>query len=157
MKIPNNIQIKKVHDGKGLFAKQAIKKGTIVFRFRGKTGDMLHTNCRSLQIGENRFLESTAKFDDFLNHSCDPNCYIDWNTMNLVTLKNISAGEELSFNYNTSEYDLCKQYGNISFSCLCGSKNCIRYVKGFRHLNFNQKRKIQDFISPFLRFKSISF
>lgn len=87
-----------------------------------------------------------------MNHSCNPNCYIVWKTLNLVTLKDIQEDEELSYDYNISEYDLL-DIGNFSFKCKCGSKNCIGEIKGFKYLSPKQKNKIQKFISPFLKNK----
>ena len=152
MNVPDSIEIKK-SNGKGLFAKKLIKKDSIVFHFDGKIGDDAHTNPESLQIDEDKFLESTSKFDDFLNHSCEPNCYIDWQNLNLVALRDIQIDEELSFDYNTTGYDLINMVENCSFKCNCGSKNCIGEVRGFRYLSPEQKKKIQKFISPFLKKK----
>lgn len=152
MYIPSSIKIKKSHSGKGLLAKKTIKEGKTIFHFDGRMGDGAHTNAEALQIDEYKFLESTAKFDDFLNHSCNPNCYIDWQTLNLIALKDIPKDEELSFNYNISEYDLLEG-GNFTFKCKCGSKNCIGEVKGFKYLSSEQKKEIQKFIPPFLKNK----
>ena len=125
MYIPSSIKIKKSNNGKGLFAEKLLKKDSIIFHFDGKIDDDIHTNSKSLQIDDNKFLESTVKFDDFLNHSCNPNCYIEWQNLNLVALRDIQIGEEISFNYNTSEYDLINMVQNCSFKCRCNSKNCI--------------------------------
>ncbi|MEK6932743.1 MAG: SET domain-containing methyltransferase [Nanoarchaeota archaeon] len=152
MFIPDLIKIKKSHNRKGLFAKKIIKKGETIFHFDGQMGDGAHTNAEALQIDEDKFLESTAKFDDFLNHSCNPNCCIDWQILNLVALKNIQKDEELSFNYNVSEYDLLEG-GNFTFKCKCGSKNCLKEIKGFKYLTHIQRKEIQKFISPFLKNK----
>ena len=155
MKLPDLIEIKKSKSGKGLFAKKFIKKKAIVFHFEGVIGDDAHTNPESLQIDDNKFLESTLKFDDFLNHSCEPNCFIDWKNMDLVALRDIRIGEEITFDYNTAEYDLIEMVKNCSFKCNCGSKNCIAEVKGFRYLSVERKKKIQKFISPFLKKKFV--
>ena len=152
MYIPDSIKIRKSHSGKGLFARKIIKKGENIFHFNGQMGDGNHTNAEALQIDEDKFLESTAKFDDFLNHSCDPNCCIDWQTLNLIASKDIQKNEELSFNYNISEYNLLDG-GDFTFKCNCGSKNCIGEIKGFKYLPQEQKEKIQKFISPFLKNK----
>lgn len=153
MYVPNLIKIKKTNKGAGLFTKNFIKKNSVIFHFDGKTGDDAHTNPESLQIDEDKFLESTLKFDDFLNHSCEPDCYIDWKNLNLVSLRDIHIDEELSFNYNTAEYDLINMIEYCGFKCKCNSKNCIGEVKGFRYLSFNQKKKIQKYCSPFLKKK----
>lgn len=153
MNIPELIEIKKSNNVRGLFAKTLIKKGSVIFHFEGIIGDDAHSNSESLQIDDNKFLESTLKFDDCLNHSCNPNCYIDWKNLNLVALRDIQGGEEISFDYNTAEYDLINLVENCSFNCSCGSKKCIKEVKGYRYLTPEQKKRIQKFISPFLKRK----
>ncbi len=90
-------------------------------------------------------------FDDNLNHSCNPNCYIDFENLNLIALKDIKKGDELSFNYNTSEYDLIDQ--GCSFECRCGSENCIKEIKGFKFLSEGEKKEIIEFASPYIKRK----
>lgn len=150
MLVPDSIEIKQ-SNGKGLFTKKVIKKEAVVFPFEGFVGNDSQTNKESLQIDKDKFLESTVEFDNFLNHSCDPNCYIDWHSYNLVALRDIKKGEELSFNYNTAEYDLINLVKNCSFKCNCGSINCIGEVRGFKFLSKYQKYKIEKYVSPFLK------
>jgi len=50
---------------------------------------------------------------------------------------------------NTSEYDLVDQ--GCPLKCLCGSQNCIGDVKGFKYLPVGHKKKIEAFLSPFLK------
>jgi hypothetical protein len=64
-------------------------------------------------------------------------------------LKEIHKVEELTFDYNTSEYDLIDQ--DCSFTCLCGSQDCIGKIKGFKYLPVGHKKKIESFLSPFLK------
>ena len=64
MIVPDSIEIKE-SNGKGLFAKRLFKKESIVFHFDGKIGADAHTNPESFQIDEDKFLESTAGFDNF--------------------------------------------------------------------------------------------
>ncbi len=60
----------------------------------------------------------------FLNHSCAPNCEAEWDESRIwiVTLRNIAAGEELTFNYG---YDL-EDYRE--HPCRCGASNCVGYI-----------------------------
>ena len=79
--------------GMGIFAKQKIPKGT--------NFGMTH-----LQVSESLV---RTPLGGFLNHSDDPNCekvklYFksdkgDFTKWNLVTIKNIKAGEELTLTY----------------------------------------------------------
>jgi uncharacterized protein len=60
----------------------------------------------------------------FLNHSCTPNCEaeVDDGRIWIVALRDIRAGEELTFNYG---YDL-EDYK--AHPCRCGSENCVGYI-----------------------------
>ena len=60
----------------------------------------------------------------FLNHSCDPNCearLIDDHVW-IVAVRDIEAGEELTFNYG---YDL-EDYRD--YPCRCGAPDCDGYI-----------------------------
>jgi hypothetical protein len=60
----------------------------------------------------------------FLNHSCEPNCEAQliagriW----VVAIREIKAGEELTFNYG---YDL-EDYRE--HACGCGARGCVGYI-----------------------------
>ncbi|CAD0097771.1 unnamed protein product, partial [Aureobasidium mustum] len=77
----------------------------------------------------------------FINHSCDPNCRlftVSYNRFDrqiydlaFFALKNISAGEELTFDYMDPEEGEAGQAANddmeeggVAMDCLCGAKNC---------------------------------
>lgn len=61
---------------------------------------------------------------DLMNHSCDPNTwFVDDGTM--VARRPIKAGEEITYDYATSEVSEL-----FSLECLCGSENCRELIKG---------------------------
>lgn len=67
----------------------------------------------------------------------------------LVALRDIAKGEPISFDYNTTEWDMsCK------FKCLCASDKCYRIVQGFKYLNAEQRAAVADQISPFIKWKA---
>lgn len=84
----------------------------------------------------------------FLNHSCEPNSYIDFNKLCLRALRDIEKGEEIRYNYMTTEYVLHEK-----FICDCGSRQCYKNVKGFKYLSRDQKLKLKPYLSPYLRKK----
>ena len=84
--------------------------------------------------------------DDFVNHSCNPNCYVRYGDFALIALRDINKGEELSYNYCTTEEDL----EQFSFPCSCGAETCIKEVRGFRYLSLEQKKQIQTHLFPYL-------
>jgi hypothetical protein len=151
MDMPDLIEIKSSGlGGKGLFARRDIKRGEVIFRFIGTIGDDAHTNGESLQVDDGLFLQSTIFYDDYLNHSCDPDCFIDWKTLDLVAKRDIKRGEELSYDYCTSDWDDCGLLEDWSFKCSCRAINCIGVMKGFKHLTREGKERRLAFVSPFL-------
>jgi hypothetical protein len=64
-----------------------------------------------------------------LNHSCDPNVILDTERMLMIARRDIEKGEELSFFYPSTEWEM-----QAPFICLCGSSNCIHVVAGARFL-----------------------
>jgi hypothetical protein len=146
------IHIQRIRPGKGtgLIADEPILHGELVLHFEGKLGSDAETNAESMQIDEDRFLQSTILVDDNLNHSCSPNCKIDWDTLDLVALQDIAAGEEITVNYCTFEHDLLYPDMDCRFKCVCGQSNCYGYVRGFHFLPRAEKERLRPLLSPFL-------
>jgi len=67
-----------------------------------------------------------------LNHSCDPNVILDTEGMVMIARRDIEKGEELSFFYPSTEWEM-----QAPFICLCGATNCIHVVAGARFLPFS--------------------
>jgi uncharacterized protein len=116
--------------GKGLFAAQDIKKGTRIIQYIGERISK-EESVRRLSEGNAYIFDFNDRYNidgktlknkaRYINHSCDPNCeaHITKRTIWIVALRDITAGEELSYNYG---YD-AKQY-----RCQCGAKNCCGYI-----------------------------
>jgi hypothetical protein len=64
-----------------------------------------------------------------LNHSCDPNVILDTENLLVYAAKDIEEGEELSYFYPATEWEM-----DAPFICLCGSTSCIHVVAGARFL-----------------------
>ena len=119
--------------GQGLFAAQAIPKGTRIIQYIGEkissrervqrlaAGNVyiFHLTYRYALDGQT--LENTARY---INHSCDPNCEVEktLDTIWIVALRDIAAGEELSYNYG---YDARNYQEN---PCHCGAPSCCGYI-----------------------------
>ncbi len=69
------------------------------------------------------------------NHSCNANT--GYNGLNVLSLRNINAGEELTLNYATF-LDDCMQ----PFNCNCGAPNCIGYVTGVENNSITEREKM---------------
>ncbi len=130
--------------GKGIFASAPIKKDDLVCLWGGKIYhkkelDSLPEGLRHyiLQVDEYLYIgpPDLASVDaaEYFNHCCDANCGFSGQTA-LVALRDIAAGEELTFDYSTAE-----TY-NQDWTCACGSPLCRKNILGTDH-NLPELRK----------------
>ena len=68
------------------------------------------------------------------NHSCDPNTAYEG--LNVVALRNIAKGEELTLNYASFLDDNMEP-----FSCQCGSPNCCGLITGIPGNSVTEREK----------------
>lgn len=122
----DTLTIKTENKFRSLITKQAYKKGEIICNIpTEKLSDK--ANRYTVQIGQDRHTE-VGKLSA-LNHSCDPNVILDTENLRMVACRDIEVGEELSFFYPSTEWEM-----DAPFICLCGASNCIHVVAGARFL-----------------------
>lgn len=81
--------------GKGLFAKEDIKKDTIIGTIKGKKTN--RDGPYVLWVNDDLSIEVTGSLK-YINHSTKPNaCYYD--DMSVVALTDIAQGEEITHDY----------------------------------------------------------
>ena len=120
------LTIKTENKFRSLVTKQVYKKGDVICEMpREKLTNK--PNRFTVQIGRIEHVE-VGKLAA-LNHSCDPNVILDTSNMQVVARRDIDKGEELSFFYPSTEWEM-----DAPFICLCGSANCIHVVAGARFL-----------------------
>ena len=120
------LTIKTENKFRSLVTKQPYKKGEVICEIpTEKVVDK--ANRYTVQIGQDRHTE-VGKLSA-LNHSCDPNVILDTENLQMVARRDIEQGEELSFFYPSTEWEM-----DAPFICLCGSANCIHVVAGARFL-----------------------
>ena len=97
----------------------------------------------TVQTGINKHITLQPEFLQYINHSCDPNVFFDTTAMNLVALKAIQQGDEFTFFYPSTEWDMAQP-----FECHCGSRQCLKYIRGAAYLTHEilQRYKLSDFI-----------
>lgn len=148
--------IKKVENYLGIYALKNIIKGEIIFSINGKivalpskysiqTGKIIHVEPFSKNTQD-----STSSWQ-FLNHSCSPNSFIDTETSALIALKNIAAGDEICFNYNTTEYEMASP-----FQCKCVSEKCYGEIKGFKYLSEQDQKMLYPQAAPHIQLMSLN-
>ena len=140
-------------DKNGLYASRNIKKGTRIIEYKGKIItakkselDPKFDNLKAIylfNINKRFDLDGNFKFNTarLINHSCDPNCEVFGSGLKVwvYAMKDISRGDELSYDYGFSFDEDYKNY-----PCKCKSKNCVGYIvrEGSRW-RIKRKRKIK--------------
>ena len=119
--------------GTGVFARAALAEGTRVVEYLGERVTKAES-LRRRQGGNFFVFIVTDQFDidgavdwnpaRFINHSCAPNCEARMadERIWISALRDIRAGEELTFNYG---YDL-EDYEK--HPCGCGATTCVGYM-----------------------------
>lgn len=126
-----------------LYTDKQYRKGDVIMRL-GNT-PCPSTDSSRIQIDENTFILPPKLFA----HSCEPNAYIDWDTLTLKALQQTSEGTLVTYHYGTSEDD----YRIGKFQCKCGSPLCVGVFQGFTYLSDKEKERIREFVSPYIRKK----
>jgi hypothetical protein len=109
-----------------LITKQAYKKGEVICSMPSE--NIVDKPTRfTVQISKDKHTH-VGKLAA-LNHSCDPNVILDTEGMIMIARRDIEKGEELSFFYPSTEWEM-----QAPFICLCGATNCIHVVAGARFL-----------------------
>lgn len=149
--------------GMGVFIQQWIPANTRILEFTGKRVDRemisLFASRGSsdsfLQVGEHDFLGASGRLDDYVNHSCDPNCGLDFDgdRIYLKSIKVINRGSEISYDYATSQYMF-----PMRFKCQCDSPGCRGEIGDFDELSVKQRKfyLMNNIVAPFLVNKMVS-
>ena len=134
--------------GLGGFARVNIPTGTRVIEYVGEIITKQESLARCEQSNEYIFaLDETRDLDGnvdgnparFLNHSCEPNCeaqLIDGRIW-LVAMREVRAGEELTFNYS---YDLADYREH---PCRCGAASCVGYIVAEEFFEYVRRQSIR--------------
>jgi hypothetical protein len=142
--------------GKGIFARDIITKGEAVVIWGGNVFVIEDVKSGKLKpgtiaaISEHHVLASPYEApdspDQYLNHSCDPNLWMQ----DEVTLKartDILLDEELSADYAMWEWD---ENWLASWICNCGSALCRGTIRGKDWKLAELQKRYKGHFSPFL-------
>jgi SET domain-containing protein len=142
-------------EGKGLFARRAIRKGEIVAIKGGHVFDVT-----TLRRTKGRIAESYIQIADgfyigaltpaevrrnkvWINHSCAPNLGLRGQII-YVARRSIRAGEELTYDWAMEE--------NMPYRtrCRCGAPRCRGTLTGRDWRDRRLQRKYRGYFSPYL-------
>ena len=140
-----------VNNQKAFFAQRTYQPGDVVLAFSAKQL-LSEPSYLTVQVGIDKHIMLHPEHLQYINHSCDPNVFFDTHAMQIVALKSIAEGDEMTFFYPSTEWKM-KQ----SFRCYCGSNDCIGEIKGafFLSKEAQEKYRFTDFIQQQLAKRSV--
>jgi SET domain-containing protein len=131
--------------GRGLFTAQAITRGTRIIQYTGEKIPKAESATR-LAAGNAYIFHLNDRYDidgqvlrnkaRYINRSCDPNCAVQLTTRTvwIVALRDITAGEELTYNYGYELED------TPAHPCTCGAEHCCGFMLAPQYQEGGQQR-----------------
>jgi SET domain len=121
---------------RSLLSKKVFYKDDIISAF---DWDIVYEspNYLTVQIADDKHIILQPSFLECINHSCAPNAFFDTTKKELICVKPIAIGEEITFFYPSAEWDM-----DQAFECHCGTSNCIGFVQGAKYL---QKETVEQY------------
>jgi len=135
-----------------------VKSGSFLTDLWGPVLDL--PTAQTVQVGENKHVLPKGMLAYF-NHSCQPNAMFIFESRKIpypsldadqevfwyaVATRDIKKGEDVTFDYNTTEYDMA-----VHFQCNCAAETCLGKIKGFRYLSREQQKARACDLSPVIK------
>ena len=146
-----SVLVRDTPHGAALYATRDLARGERILTIGGRV--QRSPTRYSIQIDVGRHVEADGDLPDdemrvrhpwrFLNHSCDPVARIEGDA--LYARAAIRAGDEITFDYTTTEADMAEP-----FECRCGSPRCVGLVRGFLHLAPREQHARRTHLAPHL-------
>ena len=124
--------------GRCLVATADVPRGTVVAQFEGPEVPLALVPPEELVyvlfVADNKYLipRSSARY---INHGCDPTCRVLDGSHEVVTLRDVRRGEELTITYNVIDWDDFVSHPDDyvwddawSFDCQCSAPGCQRRI-----------------------------
>lgn len=135
-----------------LIAIRDIRAGETIFTLVGRETRV--ATRYSIQVGPEMHLDSDDLATDaervndrywmYLNHSCEPSAWVKG--LSIIALKDIASGDGVTFDYNTTEWDMASP-----FNCGCGTASCVGTVQGYKHLSPAAQARLLGYLAEYLR------
>lgn len=130
----------------GLFSHKAFSTGSVLCRFSA-AARFTQPNRLTIQTAETEHIHLLPACLSFTNHSCTPTVFFNMQSFELEALQAIQPGDELTFFYPSTEWDMAEQ-----FACSCGSPQCLGKIRGARYLPAStlNRYRLNEFIKHLL-------
>lgn len=153
----SSVGVMHAHGALHMMALEAFQPGQRVLKLEGIISP--EPTRHTIQLAENEHLQFPkgasleVRIENhpwlFLNHSCRPNMAV--RGRELIALRPIARYEELSFDYETTEWQMAEP-----FTCRCG--HCGgRTVRGFAFLPKEERERRRPYLAPHLLARIAAF
>lgn len=131
-----------ISNQKSLHATVSFVAGAVLSQFKAGITQSYATYL-TVQTGVDTHITLMPEFLQYINHSCEPNVFFNTEAMELVALKDIQPGDEFTFFYPSTEWEMAQP-----FVCSCGTKDCLQLINGASNLTIQtlSRYKLTDFI-----------
>lgn len=114
--------------GKALRVQQPIPTGSVVLSLEDDVTRMPVPIATSIQVGIDEHIDGPPTL--YLNHSCEPNVFVDAGTLTVVAIRDIEPGEDIQFFYPANEWHM-----SVPFECTCGTESCLGLISGAQEID----------------------
>jgi hypothetical protein len=118
--------------GRSLYSRSGHPAGEVLLEHYGRRVSFAEGQGEAsdhvMEIGEDEVFLASGDLDDYVNHSCEPNCCLRFEPdgrVFLVAMRDIAPGEDLSFDYATTTTRAgIAAFPGWRFPCRCGAAGC---------------------------------
>jgi len=137
-----NVLLNNLSHQKSLNAAVAFAPGDIICKF-GAGETLPYPTYLTVQVDIDKHITLVPEFLQYVNHSCQPNVFFNTATMNLECLTEMQPGDEFTFFYPSTEWNMSQP-----FVCNCCSSQCLEVIYGASKLTIEKlsRYKLTDFI-----------
>lgn len=151
--------------GEGVFAKNNIAKGEILFVMGGYILDINDENdlvgiladkpievSENFSIGPRNLSDIPLMPQHYVNHSCEPNAGFQGQIF-MEAMRDISVDEEVVYDYAMVMHSNAKSNSYFKIDCLCGSSLCRKFITEDDWKNKDLQAKYDGYFQYFLQEK----
>lgn len=137
--IPGTVRIAESRTGLGVFVRKNLSARDVIVKLEGRLircdiDDDIDelTRDNAIRYDDEFYLSADGGVGDFLNHSCNPNAYIEkrGKSLYLIARRAITEGQEIRFDYST----ITASDDSWTMKCCCGSTMCRMVIRQFTEL-----------------------
>ena len=131
------LEVRAARNGQGAFATMFCPAGEVVVDWSERPlAPRPAENVHAIQVSKGKWLlpGNPSRPDDYLNHSCEPNCIVVG--VRLIALREIQPDDEVTFDYSVTLQD-----DPWEMPCNCGAANCRKIIK-------ERRRPAMAYIDP---------